>query len=273
MQNRNRFRKKWLRYHKGYERKAFKIFRKVFAQWGKDLDIDSISALNYESVIRNSVKRNYLLNAYKDVYIDIGIIHGERIGKELNKQPLQKFFVLDDFTTDFMRFIFEWLNNNKVASLRTISDTYQLSINRLISSMLEDGKTIQEIITEVKKLVNSPSFYRWQAARIARTETTTAANLATIRSSENYDFQVVKEWISSSDARTRRIPKDRYDHYEMNGVRAEMDETFLVPDKLGITDNIMYPGDPKGRPGTIINCRCTIAVIPKRDREGNLIPK
>ena len=36
-------------------------------------------------------------------------------------------------------------------------------------------------------------------------------------------------------------------------------------------DELAYPGDPKGRAGNVINCRCTVGIIPKRDASGSLI--
>jgi uncharacterized protein with gpF-like domain len=273
LKNRNRYRKKWLKYHREYERKAYKVFRDVFKQWSKNLDTTVITALNYESVISNAADKKLLIEAYGKVYTSIGLKHAERIGTELNKEPLrQKFFTLDDFASTFTDFIFNWLNNNKVTDLRNIRITYQETIMRIVGKGLEEGKTIQEIATEIQRLINSPRFYRWQAMRIARTETTTAANLATLRTADNYGFRTVKEWISASDARVRRLPQDRYDHAIMNGKRVEMDEVFSVPTKWGV-DNLEFPGDPSGDPGNIINCRCTVAIVPKRDRDGNLIQK
>lgn len=231
-----------------------------------------MSLLNYESVIKNGVDKKLLVDAYAKVYLNIGLTHGAKMGEDLNNRT--KFFTLDDFTSAFTDFIYQWLNNNKTASLRSISDNYQLTINKLISKGLEEGKTIREIAKEIHLLVNKPNFYRWQSLRIARTETTTASNLAVLRTAENYDFKVVKEWISSSDARTRRLPEDKYDHNMMNGVRVGIDEAFTVPNNnLGDSGKMSYPGDPHGQPGNVINCRCTIAIVPLRDANGNLIPK
>ena len=35
---------------------------------------------------------------------------------------------------------------------------------------------------------------------------------------------------------------------------------------------VVGSGDPKGSAGNVINCRCSVAVVPKRDDNGNLVP-
>ena len=73
----------------------------------------------------------------------------------------------------------------------------------------------------------------------------------------------VKEEIK--DNRTRITP---FDHLDMNGVKQDLEKPFFVGGQ-----NIQYPGDIKASPGNVINCRCTIAFIPKRDADGMLIIK
>ena len=114
---------------------------------------------------------------------------------------------------------------------------------------------------EVRKIVSKPNFYRAQALRIARTETTAAANFAATEAGGVSGFAMQKEWISALDSRTRD------DHAGTNGQKRPESKPFNVGG-----EKLMYPGDPAGSAGNVINCRCTVAMIPVRDRSGNLIP-
>jgi HK97 family phage portal protein len=57
-------------------------------------------------------------------------------------------------------------------------------------------------------------------------------------------------WLSALDARTRT---EVFDHVSAHDEEQPMGKPFL---RTG--EALMYPGDPNGSPGNIINCRCTI---------------
>ena len=83
-----------------------------------------------------------------------------------------------------------------------------------------------------------------------------------------------KEWISAEDARTRGFENTQgFDHYHMNGVKVGEKEKFVLNSNKYGQDLLEFPGDPKGKAGNLVNCRCTIALVPKRDDDGNLIRK
>jgi len=109
----------------------------------------------------------------------------------------------------------------------------------------------------------SQSFYKWQALRIARTETTSASNLAAIKTGEDSDLELTKTWISVKDDRTR------LDHVVENNQTVDFNEPFKMADG----SLLMYPGDVNAKASQVINCRCTVAFTAKRDSEGNLIFK
>jgi hypothetical protein len=33
----------------------------------------------------------------------------------------------------------------------------------------------------------------------------------------------------------------------------------------------MFPGDPKGSAGNVVNCRCSVAQVVRRDKDGNIM--
>ena len=265
------YRKKWLRYHLQYEKRAFKIFYKVFKDWGKRIKVEDINVLNFSDVIDEATNEDELKKALEIVYINIGLVHGKRVGKEVNKEL--KFFSLDDFESDWLRYVREYLGRVGGDSIRLLVESFKSPIKKIIIQGMQNGDGTEEIARAIQKLVSNRNFYRWQSRRIARTESTSAANQAALKSGDTIGFKTGKMWISANDARTRRIPKAQYDHAMMHKKTVPRNEPFEVPSKFGIPEQLMYPGDKeRGSAGNIINCRCTVGVVPVRDKNGRLIP-
>lgn len=209
-------------------------------------------------------------DAYLDFYTSIGIMHGKRVGSGINKQL--KRFEVGFFDEAFRKQIRAWLAENAGTSITTVRSNLIKYLVEFIGAKIEEGMTLNEVITEVKKHILSRGFYRWQIERIVRTETTAAANYGASIAGDTSGVLLVKEWVSSNDARTRRHERnDLYDHLDMDGAQVGKDDRFAVPDRKGGVDHILFPGDPKGEPGNIINCRCTVGLIPKRDANGDLV--
>lgn len=83
--------------------------------------------------------------------------------------------------------------------------------------------------------------------RSARTMITEAENRGRLDSYNDLDMQGVvqkKVWIATPDDRTRES------HFEIDGEEVEIGEEF--------SNGLMYPGDPKGDPSEVYNCRCSM---------------
>ena len=79
-----------------------------------------------------------------------------------------------------------------------------------------------------------------------------------------------KVWIATEDYRTRRLPEDAFSHSAMNGVVVPADEPFSVQGKRWV-EKIMFPGDPNGSGSNVVNCRCSVAQVVRRDADGNIM--
>jgi hypothetical protein len=97
-------------------------------------------------------------------------------------------------------------------------------------------------------------YSQFQAERLVRTEATAAANFATSEAATTIfpGDQLSKEWIASFDDRTRST------HSEADGQIVDQNAPFLVGGS-----QMMFPGDPSAPASEVINCRCSIAHIPK----------
>lgn len=153
-------------------------------------------------------------------------------------------------------------NNSKLwigANIVSIKGTLLEDIKKLVSNAVLDAVVLPQIATLIEKTVNQSGFYRWQALRIARTETTSAMNSAMETAGEESNLVMNKLWISAGDGNERET------HATLDGSVVAMNGTF--------DNGLQYPGDPSGLPEEIINCRCTFAYEPVRDGNGELIIK
>lgn len=258
-------RRRWLILHKRYERRGLVIFRRKLRETASRIPFLSLTDNNYEILITINILNDHVREAYIDLYEEIGVRHGKKIGEEIN-QEIRKNFDPTAFEGGYRQFIANWLVNNAGARIASVKDELLEYLIKFIADGLEQNQNIRTISRELQKHILSRGFYRWQVERIVRTETTAAANWGAIQAGESSGIVWEKEWISSNDSRTRRRPKDQFDHIEMDGAKVPKDENFNVQG-----DQLAYPGDPNGQPGNVINCRCTVAIVPKRDEEGNLI--
>jgi hypothetical protein len=78
----------------------------------------------------------------------------------------------------------------------------------------------------------------------------------------------MKEWIAARDARTRRVPRDKFDHFHMDGIKVAYDEKFNVKTKNGGFEPMLHPCDSSGSAGDVINCRCTLGYEAVRGEDG-----
>lgn len=226
---------------------------------------DNLNKESYKALIEFNVNNELISKAYYDGYLAVGMIHGRRVGRSISKET--KNFSPDTFADTFKQTLLEWLRSNAGLRITSVRQTLVDYLIKEIEKGIQQDLDIREIAKNMQKLVNSRSFYRWQALRIARTETTAAANFGAISAGNDSGIVMDKLWISATDNRVRRNEKgDRYDHLDLNGVKVGKDELF--------EDNgafLRFPGDPNAPAGTVINCRCTVALVPKRNSEGRLV--
>jgi len=252
----------YLKLHRIYERKAYRIVQKHVSYMLRGIPFNNVSLNTYEATIQSNITKEKVFLMYRELYETIGITHGNRINKEIEK--VKKANVL--FNEVLLREILLFLSTYGGVKITSVRDTLASDIIKTIKDSLGENATIVDLQNAIYALISkSQSFYKWQALRIARTETTSASNFAAMKAAEESDLVMQKIWISVQDNRTRITP---FDHLDMNGVKQDLEKPFFVGGQ-----NIQYPGDIKASPGNVINCRCTVSFIPKRDADGMLIIK
>jgi len=259
------YRKQWLRYHRRYERTSYFILRRAFIKTVQSIDLSDATQENYERLIKQGViSSNAIEMAYIDLYNTIGLLHGKRVLKDIERQEKSLF------TDNFQREVAKFLTNFGGQRIVTVSKSLADWLISEIAKGQQEGVSISQTVTNILK---KRSFYRWQLLRIARTESTAASNYASDAASSSTGIVLQKVWVSAQDPRTRIVPEDAFDHFHMNNKRVDDGQPFQVPTKRGGIEFMRFPGDPNGSAGDVINCRCAMVKVPKRDSNGNIVRK
>lgn len=153
---------------------------------------------------------------------------------------------------------------------KEINNTTASSILRVIEDGVSSNRTIQEIARDVAKNISDEDNIGYRAERIARTEVLTASSIGQAEAMRDVAKEVPKlkkMWINAGDIRVRGNPdgqKSDADHWNMQGQVRPHDKPFVDPKNR---DKLMFPRDPNGKAGSVINCRCTFLVIPQEDSD------
>lgn len=266
----DQFRVIWLRWHRQYEAMSFRLMKEAIIQTSKRIPLDNVNYENYKFVVPLNIKPDKIEQAYFELYEKIGLIHGNRIGRQINRDI--KDFSKPLFNRIFQNGIIDWVRENCGEKIISVTNTISKTIISLVEQALGDNLTLEEMQRFIRSKIDI-GLSRYEVLRIVRTETTNASNHAAIVSGETSEIVLAKVWISSQDSRTRRKPKDEWSHIAMNGVQVGQDEKFRMVSRKGEVNNIDYPCAPGSSAGNSINCRCAVALRPMRDKDGFVIRK
>lgn len=252
----------WNKQRNIYERKAYLIVQKHIKSILNGIPVDNTTLENYPIIIELNITPDQIYRMLREIHTTIGINYGNKVNNSLEK--VKKANVL--FNETLLKEILLFLSSEGGVKVTSVRDTLIQDMIKIIQNSLGENGTIIDLRNVIQAIVSkSQTFYKWQSLRIARTETTSASNFSAMKAAEMSDLVLDKVWISVQDNRTRITP---YDHFDMNNQKQELEKPFFVGG-----ENIMYPGDTKASAGNVINCRCTISFVPKRDADGMLILK
>jgi hypothetical protein len=193
--------------------------------------------------------------------------HYKRIGRVFSKDALKSFNKvglknvspeeIKEPLSDFWKIFNKWAAVNAADKVVKIQNTTRILIAQIITKGLADGLTNIEIAKLIRTtgLISNPK----RALKIARTETHTGAVFAqdTLVNTETkrLGIKMQREWSTANDIRVRPAfgSKTKFNHRKADGQRRAQKKRFNVSG-----EHLMYPGDPSGSPGNIINCRCVL---------------
>ena len=125
-----------------------------------------------------------------------------------------------------------------------VNQTTQNMIAKQLRHGLEAGEGLNEL---TKRLQKASGFNRKRAQRIARTSTAGAVDTGRHEGMRHAGVEL-KSWITSGDNDVRPSHVAAGSKYA-SGI--PLDQPFVVGG-----ESLMYPSDPSGSAGNIINCRC-----------------
>lgn len=137
---------------------------------------------------------------------------------------------------------------NQIA-VDNIKDIHDLKkeVNKQVIDGIMQGDSVQDVVDRLKDVVEMKLS---DITRIARTQTTRLENKGRFdayKAGAEMGYDLVKQWVAIGDEKTRDA------HLKANGQTVDYDKPFIVDG-----EELMYPGDPNGSAGNVINCRCTM---------------
>ncbi len=130
-----------------------------------------------------------------------------------------------------------------------VNKTTQQMVTEQLSSGLESGEGLSDLTGRIKKVLGSN---RARALSIARTQTAGAVGTGRHQGLSAAGIEK-KGWLTSADSNVRPS-------HTSAGLKYAEGIAVDVPFEVG-GEYLMYPGDPAGSAGNIINCRCAEIAI------------
>ena len=252
------YRKLYANALKQYSPKFKKELQNQVNTYCRTLDYNAIS----DKAIKKTIQKLHLAMGVKMAQISSKVV------KRSVKGHYEALEVKSAETDLFSYTILQYLQTQGLDQLAAdITNTTKDQIRRYLVQSAEQNLTLPETIV----LLRGAGITDYRAELIARTETGRAANIGSMVGATSTGLVTMKEWIAAKDNRTRRIPRDQFDHLNMDGKKLPIDETFKLQNKKGGFDLMLHPCDSSGSAADVCNCRCTLGYEAQRDKNGKLL--
>jgi HK97 family phage portal protein len=181
-----------------------------------------------------------LMPIYKKVFI-----RGFRSGVKITKGMLDAIEIKQDiFSDEYDEILYQMV----VKSGTKISETIMSEVIELLERAQEENWTVEQFTQYIWERFRI--FVPWEARRIARTEAAKTENFAELEAYKSQGAEL-KGWLSA------KIETSRIEHIEADDKYSAEPIPLTEPFIVG-GEELNHPGDPKGSPGNIINCLCTL---------------
>ena len=222
--------------------------------------------LDYNAISDKAIKKTI-----QKLHLAMGVKMAQTSSKVVKRSVKGHYEALEvkSAETDLFSYtILQYLQTQGLDQLASdITQTTKDQIRRYLIQSAEQNLTLPESIA----LLRNAGITDYRAELIARTETGRAANIGSMVGATSTGLVTVKEWIAAKDNRTRRIPRDQFDHLNMDGTKIPMDATFKIQNKKGGFEFMLHPCDSSGSAADVCNCRCTLGYEAQRDKNGKLL--
>jgi hypothetical protein len=200
-----------------------------------------------------------LSDHYSRIYVNIGLKFAKWYSKNFDKVISKQVDVsgYDDIWAERFNAV-----SQKIAAERVtlVQGTAKATLSKVFKQLSSDPEFMVMGEVEASRILRQKfsQYSKSQAERLVRTESTNAANVATLQSATDMFAQenLQKEWMTGLDG------KERPAHRSADGQIVDFKERFIVGG-----EHLFNPGDPAGSARNVINCRCSTAPFPKEDAQ------
>jgi hypothetical protein len=238
------------------ERESIKDFRDYYSsQYNKASAHFILTGNLNQADLSAYFQNNDLQNMYRDMYEKIGLRFANWYAKHW-KKALAKATDINGYQSIWQAkfaYIGEQVGAKRVT---LVSGTAKETLIKITQQAMRDPQFMALGDREKARILRSQfdKYSDYQARRLVRTESTNAANFATMQSASDLfpAHEMNKVWITAIDGRERPA------HHSANRQTVQFTKPFIVGG-----ESLMHPGDSNGSAGNVINCRCSVAPIPR----------
>lgn len=189
------------------------------------------------------VQSQPLAEVYRRMLREIGAAESYRYRQML----LRRKEVEPGWLDYFERFIFPVMWERTAKKVTRITSNTREILRGTIQNGINEGLGIDKIARELRDMVST------RARTIAQTEVIGASNQAAFAGAESAGIRYKKFWSTSG------LQNIRASH-----IQAEADSyaTDGIDPHAKFSNGLMHPGDPEGPAEEVVNCRCSLIVIP-----------
>jgi hypothetical protein len=260
----NRERNKAVKYINKYQKRFYGALQADIKGFQDALRDSEQAARRYVNNLLFSDGISRTMNA---IIREVGVKYARTNYNSLRKE--KQFGTSEEWIQLIMEYLGTNFYNNGVLQIVKTSRTMMLDI---LERGNREGWGYADYANYISETV--PGLNRNRADMIARTEVGRAIHAGTFVGADKSPFQKQKMWVAAKDNRTRGNPfkgqKDKADHWHLDGQTVDFNDKFVDRRSRSELD---HPHDPQAKAVDVIRCRCTFAVINKRDGNGNLIRK
>lgn len=253
--NRQVFERSFRRSHHASEQSAYPVFKKALNEQIQPVIayLQKYGVPSYD-MVGLLVPITPMQSAYRKVYETVGLKFARITYSWIKQAAVGRKALNEDafFNQKWRQLMIRFYENESAERISEVTETTKEEVRKLLA------ENVDLTVSELATMLESASFNRNRALRIARTETTTAANQGAMIGGADSDYEVGKGWLKIADKNTRPS------HMAMDSQEViPFDEKFIVGGEL-----LEYPGDIKGSAKNVIQCRCSLMVIPLLDSDG-----
>jgi len=161
------------------------------------------------------------------------------------------------------RVLSEYIDRYGARQAAQIIRTTEKQVRDMTNGGLARGQSIDLVFREITNKI--PALADQRADVISQTEIHATNQFVSQAMAARSGLRLRKMWDAVNDERTRDFGElgriSQFNHRVMNGSTIPVDQQFAVPTITGSVERLLFPGDPKGSAGNIINCRCNQVYI------------